>query len=392
MIKFKYLSSRPKGYALATVLVLLGASLIGVASLVTISTLESKIAVSQQGGVNAYYAAEAGEYVGLWHLNNTSADNQALANGTLNSSYSSSNGVPIANESFSIHLYTDPAHGAGYGIIDSTGTYVSGAFTATRQILTYVYMGSATSQIGSNALFSGAGVKLTTGQLNLINGGEYTVGNVSIQPGADLNATSQTVSIYNGSLNNLGSFEGTSTTANNAIVMPSFNWNQSGTTISPSAFLNTVKNNGALAGPVTIVTGSVNINGSNYRNKTLTVNGILIIKGSLQINSSGFNLVVNNTSSNQAGVFVEGSILINSGSWDITGLIYTPSTLKINNPSAFNINGGIIVGGSGNGGQPAVQINCGGGLNVTYNAAIASTIFPSNSVQAVQVQHWEESY
>ena len=75
-------TSRP-AYALATILVLLGVALFGVGALVTISSLEAKVARSQQEGVTAYYVADSGVADALWRLNTNATYNTQLLNGTI---------------------------------------------------------------------------------------------------------------------------------------------------------------------------------------------------------------------------------------------------------------------------------------------------------------------
>lgn len=57
---------RQPGYALATILILLGVAMFSGAAIVTVSTLESKISASQKEGLDAYYVAEAGIESSLW--------------------------------------------------------------------------------------------------------------------------------------------------------------------------------------------------------------------------------------------------------------------------------------------------------------------------------------
>lgn len=386
-------------YALATILVLLGVAMFSIGGIITISTLESKIARSQKEGVSAYYAAEAGIQYGLWQLNYNDAAYHALVAGNLNLSYSKSN-FPVAGQGFTVNLIS-AAQGGGYGTIVANGYSANESFTANRQITIDVFRGTPSSQIGSTALFSGTNFGISNGNVNFHNGSMYSGSSIKITGGTlELGGQEiQTPGTYSvtgtGVVNHYSDIASTNVSAPAAPVInaPSFSFNQSdypgATIMTASQFLTAISNNATLNGLVTYVTGAVSTNnGNTYKNKTLTVNGMLIINGSLSINNTGFTLNVNDqVNGNQvpAGIFAQ-SIQVNQPmASTINGVMYTSGALKYTSTGTNTINGAMVAGGD-------ITLNVGTAFNINYDPTRAGLVFPTGGASSVQVQHWEEEY
>jgi hypothetical protein len=390
------------GYALATVLVLLGVALFGVGALVTISGLEAKIYRSNAEGIKAYYVAEAGVEDGLWRLNNTPTYYSALADGVLDVTYTATN-QPSAGQSFTVHLYTSPTHGKGYAEVESSGSSDNGTFIAHRQIKSYVFMGPIVSPTGNNFGIAGGGISITNGgaKVTVIGGDLYASGNITVN--------SATLDVGSNLIQAVGSFNAN----NNATIIsggikasnwppapppsvpPGFDFNYYG--VSPhydqyytaNAFqtlINNAANNTAitLPGPITYVNGDVNL-GSIAKTKTLQVTGMLIINGSFKATASNFTFNITDPGNGKAGLFVRQDLTDSAGSWNIGGVVYSSGKINFLTTDSTSVDGAVIAAGDFN-------MNVGLPLTLHYDPAKVIAVFGAGQAIAVQQQHWEEEY
>ena len=399
---------RKKGYALATILVLLGVAMFGVGALVTISALESKISRSQLESVTAYYVTEAGVEDAVWRINNTPAYSNALASGTLNATYTTTN-IPATNQGYKVTMKSSATLGAGYATIDVVGTDNNGIFTSTRHITTTVFQGTSGAPVGTPAL-------LTGGSLSVVNGNKT----ISFS-GGDLFAdswiafTSTGVNMNGGSIRTPGQYSATNTNLTNLGGMYALNCNPppgSGCKAPPSAitppafdfvaaqanasvtytsaqFLTLLKNGGStinLPGPITYVSGDVNFD-SSTKNKTLNITGELVVKGNMSANNSASSLIVNvaDPGTGKAGILISGAGNFSIGTWTVNGVLYTGGAMNFVSSQQFTVGGALIAGGS-------ISVNPGLGLAVTYNATRVNATFDGSVAQALQTQYWEEDY
>lgn len=387
-----------KGYALATILILLGVALFGAGAIVTISTLESKISRSQQSSVNAYYVAEAGIQDALWRLNNTAAYSSALIGGTLNVSYSANN-FPQTGQSFSVTMTTSP-QGPGYGTVEVTGTVNYGTFTAKRRIKIDVFQGTTPNIIGSNALFGGGSLTITNGgsAVDVSAGGIYATGNITFNS-ATVNAGTQTINTTGSySANNSSNVTSGGIYASNYppaatnITTPSFDFSYYSTTndasYTPAQFEALFVNDATvnLPGPVTYITGNVAF-GNWARNKTINITGMLVINGSISLpgSTSGVTINVADPGNGKAGIFTLTSFSLSTGTWNVDGVLYTSGSFSINSNRDMDIDGAIVAGGN-------VSINTGLAALLTFNSTRVDATLGSSSPLTVNVQHWEEEY
>ena len=387
-----------KGYALATVLILLGVALFGMGSIVTISTLESKISRSQQEGITAYQIAEAGAQDGLWRIKNDSGLSTDLLNGTLNHSYEIMSFFGAGRKA-SVSMTPDAEDGRGYGYIEATGEADNGYFNAVRKIKIKVFQGSTSSVIDDSGIFSGSDLSITNGNAKL----KITNGNLYSKTGIKINSAE--VDLGPGKINTPGDY---STNNSNVIASevhssnipiaaqnidsPGVDFvgysNNSTVKYTPTQISNLFRQSSTvtLPGPVTYISGS--LSASNYwRNKVLNITGLLVVDGSFVVNSSAGGLTVNvyDSGTGPSGILVKSNFTISTGIWNINGLLYSGGNISGNISQAITINGAMVAAGS-------VSLNTGAQLTINYQSGNVSDILGYGTPTALEVKHWEESY
>lgn len=407
----RYLPKR--GYALATILILLGVCMFGAAALVTISVLESKISKSQTESTVAYYVAEAGVHDALWRLNNDSTYKAAMTAGTLNVTYSTTD-KPASGQSFTVHI-TTPAQGAGYALIDVTGTSNNGTFTSTRRIQASAFQGGSDPSIGDNALFAGGsqGLTLTNGSSSLVvtNGDFYSRADITINQ-ATLNVGSnkiEAVGTYSENSANVtaggGIFAANRPPAPGDIPTPGYDFaqysslptnkcttgqyaSQTQLRCTPAQFQSLIGNNATFSFPnqVVYVSGSLTMN-SWIKNKTLNFNGLFVVNGGLSVTgaASGLNVNVTDPGNGKCGVVMSGAMTNSSGNWNIQGVLYSAGDLTLTNSRNITVDGAMVTGGK-------LSINTGLQLTLNFNATRASGVLGGTTPTTVEVSHWEEEY
>jgi hypothetical protein len=399
-----------RGYALATILILLGVCMFGAAALVTISILESRISRSQQEGTVAYYVAEAGVNDAMWRLNNTTTYQAALSAGTLNASYAVSN-QPATGQSFTVTL-TTPAEGAGYAFIDVIGSSNNGTFTAQRRVQVTVFQGmGGTPVTGDNAFLAGGSATVTNGSsaLNILNGDFYARGAVVINQ-ATVNGAGRFIETLSTYSSNSSSVTVAGIHASNypppptSIAIPGYNFAQYNSLptnrctagqyaaqvqlrCTPTQLRNLIGSNSSFTfnNAVVYVDSSLTMN-SWARNKSITFNGLLVVNGDLSVTGAASNLALtfNNPGSNVSGLAVAGNINNSSATWVVNGVYYASGTATFTNSNAITVNGAVIVAGG-------VSINTGVSFTLNYVSSVITGVL-GGTPTAVQVQHWEEEY
>jgi hypothetical protein len=392
----KIVRKRP-GYALATILVLMGVAIFGIGALVSITGLETRISYSQREGLNAYSVAEAGQAEALWRLNTVPAYMTALAAGNLNVSFSVAN-KPATGQGYSVSMVSTSA---GRALIDINATVNNGDFTARRSIRTSVFSGPVNNPLTSFSMFSGASVSITNGSGNVnFNGGDLYAGTTF-----DIRNTNMTV---NGSVNAIGNYTANNSVVNasgginaandpplaTAVTAPSvdFNYyaNNATVTYTPTQFQNLIGATGTnknFPGPITYVNGNVSL-GNSARNKNITISGLLVINGTFTTNASvsNLNVTINDPGTGLSGLLTSNNITLNSGSWTVNGVMYSAGTFRFLSAPALTINGMLIAASD-------ITINPNTTTNIQSNATRIGAVFSGSGVpRAVQVEHWEEEY
>lgn len=389
-----------KGFALATVLVLLGVALFGVGALVSVSSLEAKIARSQGEGLAAYYVADSGMADAVWRLNNDATYKTALLNGTLNASYTAQN-VPASGQSFIVTMQTS-AQGAGYATVVVEASADNGTFVAQRRLVTEVFA-SAPQQvnpIGETAALSGGSLSISNGSgaANLNNGNLFSRGSISVHR--------TTVNLGTYKVKARGNYSVSSATVNSGgieaanfppqpadLPVPGvdFAYYQQNATVTYSSnqFINAIRNGGTninFPGPITYVNGNVTLN-SNVRNKNITITGLLVFSGNFSITSAADNVSVNlnNPGNDQSGIFSAGNMSLSDGTYNLNGVIYAAGSLSLSGIPSFTLNGGMLSAGS-------MTITTGASFNLNTQTQYYAVLFGSGGPRAIQVSHWEEEY
>ena len=392
--------SRPPAYALATILVLLGVALFATGALVTISILESKISNSQKEGLIAYYSAEAGIQDAMWKFNNVASYDAGLRAGNLNASaYSLTLAVDSTRTLVQKVNVSIQSTSPGYATVTSTGLSDNSNFTAQRVVQATVHQGVSAPPSGY-AVIAGGAINLNNpnNSFNISGGDLYSGGAITANNRSSINASNKFITSSNScscSGSNITISGGTVTNAT-TLTPPTFDFATNTTNATASydssslaAFETTILSAGGLPGPITYYNGALSISNSWAKNKNLTINGILIVNGSLTINASGSNIKVKDpggANANKSGIFVEnGTTSINSGQLIIAGVLYSSGSITVNNTDNAVINGGLIS-------PSGMTFLTGVNYNITLNQSAINATMGAATPASIQLQHWEEQY
>ena len=409
--------TRKPGFALATILILLGVALFSAGAVVTVSGLESKISVSEREGIDAYYIAEAGIDDALWKLktNDSSCGGAGCASqlqaGTLNYSYAATN-TPHATQSFSVTIVSTSGMSAGNATITAVGSVAVVGFTAHRQIVANAYLGRGAPSTGSTALFTGGNFYANSGapRISITGGNLYASTGMSFNAAKlkDNNICFQSQGDYTS--NGASLFAGNASPCLNAanygpkptvLTLPGFSFSYYSTNnnisynestantfeaAAASQFTSCGCSTANFAGPITYISGNMNL-GSSMVNKTINVAGMLIVNGSLNVNSGlgNFNMNITDPGSGMSGLFVSGTTTTNDGSYTINGVFYSGGSYYMNSPKSFTVNGALFANGD-------IIVNNGSSISLIYVASRVSSSFSQGTPSVLQVKHWEEQY
>ena len=388
------------GYALATILILLGVGLFGVGALVSISALESKISRSQREGITAYYAADAGIVHAVNKLKNDSTLATALRAGTLNTTYSATN-VPQSGQGFTVTMLSNASKGAGYGTITVDATADNGAFTAKRKVTAEVYSAPTSPTIGNISLASGGSVSFSNGTST------STITNSDVYSRVNTTLTNANVNLGTGKFLAVGNYTRTGGSTTNgginatnvpppatAITIPSVDFSyyqtNANATYTGTAFRSLIQAGGTitLPGPITYVSSAFNLT-SVPNNTVVNLTGTLVFANNFTVASAvasrlTFNVI--NPGNNESGILIAGNAAMNGGKWIINGAYYTAGTIAFTSVPQISITGGVLAAGN-------VSITTGATFAITLNTTIINTVFNlSSTPSVVEVQHWEEEY
>lgn len=408
------ISTKQPAYALATVLILLGITLFGVGSIITVSTLESKISRSQQEGIRAYYATEAGVEDALWRVNNNTTYHDALVAGTLNVTYTSSGSSPLviyrttadkpaSGEGFTVTLLSTAAN---YATLTTTGYSDNGTFKSQRQVVTNVFIGPAAGPTEGNVMVSGGTLDINNGSNTVtVTGGDLYGAGSSTTPGVSI--TKAGVNIGTHYFNSPNTYTATNATvtsggqhasnyqpAADPITIPGIDFTYYSThnnaSYTATGFQDAIKNGGSTVnfpGPVTYVSGSVNLGNSWAKNKTVNITGMLVINGSLSTSGSVKGLVINvsDPGTGKSGIFLQSNLNNAGGTWNVNGTLYSSGSMTFTKTEAMTISGGIVA-------ADTISLNTGASFNLTYNNTRMAAVFGAGAPAPVEVKHWEEEY
>lgn len=405
MIKKKYyLPKSSDGFILITSLLVMSLLLLLALYAVNFTITETKISDSRAVAVKTYYLAESGVNEMIWKIQNDFTTGQAFLNGTLSpaNGISRSDVFGDANATYQVAaVNTVPAE----AWVIATSTYQIDGRYSQRVVKYYIsqatgnganweygiFAGGRGSQQNGNFTFTGSGVVL------IANGGRLHANQVFKIQGVEIVVNDGAVTASNGihtvsggqlTLNNSYQESPTSTIDVLPIDFDSTDpnsWKNRATVTYTSSQFNNLPDNAILSG-IIYVTGDAEIT-----NKNITVNGVLVAEGKIEIDSTNKNITVNADPIYGGGLLSKEDVDIetNGGAVTINGLIYAGDDLEINSANTnFTINGGLtgFDAGVSASGQP-ITLNY-----VPEN--FQPVVDPLNNLEppVIQIDHWEEQY
>ena len=444
----KYPAFREKFISLSfiSVVALIALSLLLILGIyfVTFVITESKMSKSYNLAAKTYYLAEAGVNEAIWKLQNddTAADgdeaweDKFVTEPDCNTWQASFERIDILCSGCSYTVTIQNSFCARGEIVSTAKVTLPSGKTTQRIVKTKVFKALNPSPIIDSAVFTSGPSELITIQASVINifkgnifsnnnilmrwlstvnvndnpetgnleGKALAVNNINRQSGSVLNATAQCAkNICQGSCEKCPP---------DAISMPMIDFDSAdpssykskaqaaGTVYTSSQFddLLWANPNLTLDNEVTYVTGPIELRGG----QTLTVNGILLADGSLDIGQNfcwvksifsvrcgNVKLTINRTVGKPAGFLTKGGIDVGLATQriDIVGLLYANDKFElISLPQSFNITGGMAA-------RKITITSIWQGLNITYDSIIISEAI-GNPIYSpvVTVEHWEETY
>jgi len=397
-------NNHQSGFVLITsTLILAGLLLLG-SYLITMASSDAKISQAQFLATKNYYLAEAGINEMIYKIQNDATTREAFIQGTLSSS-DNINRTNIFNDSNAGYAVSAENTIDGEAWITVTSTYQIGNNQSQRVVKAYITMpdnstpawdfglfaGGRGGQQNGNFNFTGAGIVLVANNCRLhanqvfkVQGAEVVVNNGSV-------TSSNVINIVAGgklTLNNSYQQSPTSTVDMLQIDFDStdpMSWkNRATVTYAANQFKNLPNN--------TVLTGIIYVNGNaQLTGKNLTINGVLVANGSIDITTAGRNLLVNKHSTYGGGLLSKGNLKITSAGGNVTvnGLVYSGNTLDITSAgTVFVINGAMA-------GFDSRVTASGGAITLNFTPEnFNNVVDPQYNVNAplIEIDHWEEQY
>lgn len=408
-----YINHKTRGVALLITILLMSLILFLLLYFLGFSVTESKISKNQSLSVKTYYLAEGGVNEMVWRLKNDATyENSFETNPSWTASFSRANPFGPNSGSYDVTITnTSNAHGQ----IVSTGKInLGGGKTTQRVIKTYVYKALGQTSIGNSAGYADGNINISASRVNFYNGSAHSnnvfdVNNSSaIFVDSDLEAAGNYIQSWTASATILGVIHAANyPPAGATIAMPAIDFNSAATSslknratviYTENQFENLLKNNQnlTLPGPITYVTGEVEIEGA----RSLIINGLLVIEDELEVGESQCwqgkcgrnNITVNHASGTPAGILVQKTIDFDSwtGNVNLNGVVYAVDQLNILNLpaglSSFNAVGGLVS-------RKLTITSSWQPVNITHNNDILAEVFSATEYSpTVLVEHWEEEY
>lgn len=389
-----------KGFALLAVVTVLGVLLLLTGYFMEQSIGEIKISKSEVMVNKSYYLSEAGANEAVYKLKNDATWKANFLNGTLNNTTSTRNNVFDANGSYTIAA-TSISPGTADVVV--TATYTMGAKQSKRVIKTRLSRATGSGINWHQSVYSGGGGG-NNGYLNVER--NCTVTDGTLHANQNFKVKGATLNIYNGvvsSSDNIIENSGGKIMLHNStrnddaeeINMPSLDID--------SASLTSLKNranqvytstqfrdlpSGTILNGITFVTGN-----AVWTDKNLTINGMLVSSGDINITLNNSKTLTINSSANGSGLFTKTTVNLTietNSSVTINGLIYASYSQNYSISNAnFTLTGGTIS-------YRTTFSGSGGICSVTYNENLTSQPFDpvlnGSESPIIQVNHWEEAY
>lgn len=421
--------NRKNGYVLISVIVIMA---VMVAMMFLFSDAlfsEQAISSNQKSATICFHLAEAGIQEAVWRIQNDSTTRNTFLNTTSGLTTFSHNTNLMANASYTVAIQ-NTAKGAA--TITGTGYYQVGIKQAKRVVTTKVtkattpppydydgaiFTGGSTGE--EDITFSNATVNITGEELQDHDNDPLTpeimVPIASLISNRDIWYTDSIINVAKDILAKRDIRKVSSSVTAGGLVqenvsetytMPAVDVTSTDPNsykslaqaenhyFTSNAFKTLLQNAGNLT-----YTGIVYVAGAGFTidsNQTLTINGILITEGNIDIgkNNSPGSLIINTNGNDPSGIISLSKLNVNgTGVLDVEGMIYLgdrfqfdPYDNAVPQAQTINIEGGVLTRRiDGNG--PRI-------LNIELNKELINQALDPNpdETPVIQVQHWEEEY
>ncbi|MFA6422907.1 MAG: hypothetical protein WCW17_00465 [Patescibacteria group bacterium] len=393
-----------KSFVLPLVILFTAAlSLIGFYLVNTINQ-EFKLSKNTSSATKCFYLAEAGANEAIWMIKNDETAKATFLNSTDGQTTFTRNTNLTANGSYSVVIQNSAK---GVATITSNGTFEFGPNkTSNRKIKIQVAKAIDPPPYNKDgAIYTGGGqasseqdINIWGSILNIHNSSIISNRDISIKFLSDVNIDKDIKAVRNidiGPLSSL-SYGGVRETGMASNAMPTLDFNsvdvnsyknlaQSQNQLyTQQAFKNLLKSGNQTLSGVVYVTGGIDVDLA----KTLTINGMLIAEGNINIGTPTIlgTVNINHVDGKPSGIASMSKITIDRfGSANITGLVYAGSRVDISTGFPMTITGGIL--------SRDFYLNY-RQLDIYFDAnLINEALSPStNDTPVIILNHWEEEY
>ncbi len=420
-IRFDHTNKNQKshpGFALITVILILGVLLLVGATFFTLVILEKRISLSQGSAFETYYLAESGINEVIYKLRNDSDWRQEFEDGNISRTLTR-DGELVSGGSYEVQIEaTDP----GRANIISIGKLTQNNSTAQRIVKTKAVRAVNPNPLAGMATYSDVDTNVNLSIVNVTGGNMFANDDLDLFAWSEAHIDGKALAadeIHLYAWSNLDASDGCEavncpvtgcspcTGAPDHVTMPMLDFDSSdpnsyksraGAIYTEDEFRTLLNNNHPLVlnSDVNYVEGDVRLK----RGDSLVLNGLLVADGSIIYGDTGGPILkpiyieVNNTPGKGSGLIAKGSVEILarpfSNDVNIEGVLYAMNRVRIQNLSfagEVNITGSLI-------GREVDFMDLWGNINLTYNDEILnkSLFGPPTDSPVVTIEHWEEEY
>lgn len=401
-------NSKKQGMVLVLVVVVMSAMLLLVTYFLNFVITENKIARSHYLATEDYYLAEAGIQEAIWKLNN---DPEWLNSFQTDSEWQATleRENPFGdNQSYAVTIVN---YDLGRAEIIAASQISQGSRQSQRVVKTVVFQpqgGPPPAGAEDAAIFTDSDVNFSGSVTDVLNGGIFANDDINLTFFSDVNVEGKAsagnrISIPWGSSLTASEMESSNyPPPPESREMPQVDFNSE----DPNSYINqadyvysTSQFNHIFDGdPNVVLNGIIYVTGNITipRGYTLTVNGVLLAEGNVNLGTdwwpfweSGPSLVINDPGVGPAGLLSMRKIHFASEAdlIDITGLIYAADELKLDWLSpGVDLTGGVIV-------RKMTVSNFFNQITLNFDADIvARTLGNPSDAPLINVEHWEEEY
>lgn len=407
-----------RGFALISVVLILGVLLLIGTAFFTLVTFERKISLSQESSFETYYLAEAGISEVIYKLRNDDVWREEFEEGTIDRTITREGGI-VENSSYEVSIVstdTGEAEAISVGKLDRQGV------TAQRIIKTKIVKATNPNPLADITTFSDGDITLYTSGVTVHNGHFFSNDDIELNGWSlldILNGKAMAVDEVNVSTwSTLNASEGCEAAVCAAdcnpcnppppfVDIPILDFDSSdensykskaGAVYSEEEFADLLENNNPLVidRDVTYVEGDIRIK----RDQRLILSGLLVADGNIVVGKGGgfpsFTpcLEINHIVGKGSGLLSKGSIEFLILPWssdvNIEGVLYAMDNVIIKNlgfGQEFNLVGSVIS-------RQIDFYNFFGNIYLSYDEDIQVKSFfgPPADGPVVTIEHWEEEY